>query len=37
MSCKLSQKASRRIIEEWARMMDIKATALEAIEECLKH
>jgi len=37
MACKLSQKASRSVIEEWARMMDIKATALEAIEECLKH
>ena len=37
MDCKLSQKASRRIIEEWARMMDIKATALEVMEECLNH
>jgi len=37
MACKLSQKASRRIIEEWARMMDIKATAMDVIDECLKH
>jgi len=36
-ACKLSQKASHRIIEEWARMMDIKVTALETIEESLKH
>jgi len=36
MACKLSQKASRRIIEEWARMMHIRATAIDVIDECLK-
>jgi hypothetical protein len=33
----LSQKASRSVIEEWFRMMYIKATALDVIDECLKH
>ena len=37
MAVKLSQKASRRVIAEWFRMMDVKLTALEVIEECLKH
>ena len=36
MAGKLSQKASRRVIEEWFRMMDVKFTALEVINECLK-
>jgi len=34
---KLSQKASSSVIEEWFRMMHIRATALDVIDECLKH
>jgi len=37
MACKLSQKASRSVIEEWYRMMHIRATAIDVIDECLKH
>jgi len=34
---KLSQKASGTVIEEYFRMMHIRATALDVIDECLKH
>ena len=32
----LSQKASGTVIEEYFRMMHIKATAIDVIDECLK-
>ena len=36
-ACQLSQKASHRVIEDWFRMMDARVTALDVIDECLKH
>ena len=33
----LSQKASGTVIEEYFRMMHIRATAMDVIDECLKH
>jgi len=33
----LSQKASGPVIEEYFRMLHIRATALNIIDECLKH
>jgi hypothetical protein len=36
-ACQLSQKASHRVIEDWFRMMDARVTAINVIDECLKH
>ena len=34
---KLSQKASSCIIETWYKMMHARVTAIDVIDECLKH
>ena len=36
-ACQLSQKASHCVIEDWFKMMDVRVTALDVINESLKH